>query len=243
VLAGHPASRLSELLLRVATLEVESSPCYAGSMRNRSKNRRECCAGGIVLAAFGLLMLISVAHAAEWVRFDSPDERAATILDNLLREELTRPGSNYEYVPEAAEGARTAWVRVTDTEPPFLFVMLQGAYCGSGGCAIYGFCNIKDKWQRVYFHAGGEGIYLLDTSTKLHRDIRHTSRSEQARRLRASRDGMDQYTARRDDGRRSSEAQVASRMRCIRPLVFGGWLSIADLLPRHSKPAATSAAA
>jgi hypothetical protein len=168
VLAGHPASPAS---LRVATLEVESSPSYAGSMRNRCKNRRECCARSIVLAAFGLLMLISVAHAAEWVRFDSPDERAATILDNLLREELTRPGSYYEYVPEAAEGARTAWVRVTDTESPFLFVMLQGVYCGSGGCAIYGFCNIKDKWQRVYFHAGGEGIYLLDTSTKLHRDI------------------------------------------------------------------------
>lgn len=124
------------------------------------------------MAAFGLLMLISVAHAAEAVRFDAPDQRAATILDNLLREELTRPGSNYEYAPEAAARAQTAWVRVTDAEPPFLFVMLQGVYCGSGGCAIYGFRNIKDKWRRVYFHAGGEGISLLDTSTKLHRDIR-----------------------------------------------------------------------
>jgi len=165
----HPASRLAELL---PCLEVESSPCHAGSMKNRSKNRRKCSARKIGVAAFGLLMLISVAHAAEAVRFDSPDERAATILDNLLREELTRPGSNYEYTPEAAERAHTAWVRVTDAEPPFLFVMLQGDYCGSGGCAIYGFRKIKDKWQRVYFHAGGEGIDLLDTSTTLHRDIR-----------------------------------------------------------------------
>jgi hypothetical protein len=153
-------------------LEVESSPCHPGSMKNRSNNRRECSARRIAVAAFGLLMLISVAHAAEWAHFDSPDERAATILDNLLREELTRPGSFYEYGPEAAKQAQTAWVRVTDAEPPFLFVMLQGDYCGSGGCAIYGFRYIKDRWQRVYFHAGGEGIYLLDTFTKLHRDIR-----------------------------------------------------------------------
>jgi hypothetical protein len=140
-------------------------------MKNRSKNCRECSLRRIVVAAFGLLMLMSVAHAAGWVRFGSPDERATAVLENLLREELTRPGSHYEYAPEAAKQAQTAWVRVTDAEPPFLFVMLQGKYCGSGGCAIYGFRNIKDKWQRVYFHFGGEGIDLLDTSTKLHRDI------------------------------------------------------------------------
>jgi hypothetical protein len=125
-----------------------------------------------VVAVFALLMLMSAGHAADAVRFDPPDERAVTVLDNLLREELTRPGSHYEYAPEAAKRAKTAWVRVTDAEPPFLFVMLQEDYCGSGGCAIYGFRNIKDKWQRVYFHVGGEGIYLLDTSTKAHRDIR-----------------------------------------------------------------------
>jgi hypothetical protein len=141
-------------------------------MKDRSNFRRKRSARRIIVAVIGLLILMSVAHATGVVRSETPDERAVTVLDNLIREELTRPGSDYEYVSEAAGGARTAWVRVADTEPPFLFVMLQGSYSGSGRCAIYGFRNIKDMWQRVYFHAGGEGIFLLDTSMKLHRDIR-----------------------------------------------------------------------
>jgi hypothetical protein len=152
-------------------MELESWPCQTGSMKKQGKSR-QCSAHLIVTAVFGLLMLLSAAHAAEAVRFDSPDERAAALLDNLLREELTQPNSHREYTPEAAEEAQAAWVRVTAAEPPYLFVMLQGDYCGSGGCAIYGFREIKGKWQRIYFDFGGEGIDLLDTSTKLHRDIR-----------------------------------------------------------------------
>jgi len=67
--------------------------------------------------------------------------------------------------------AQSAWVSVTDTEPPYLFVMLQGMYCGSGGCPIYGFRELNGAWQEIYFKFGGEGIDLLDTSTGAHRDI------------------------------------------------------------------------
>jgi hypothetical protein len=124
-------------------------------------------------AILASIVVFSGAYAAEEVSFQRPDTRTATLLPKLLRDELTRRGSGYEYNSEASEVAETAWVKLSEAKPPYLFIMLHGSgYCGSGGCAIYGFRKTKGGWRRIYFHFGGEGIELLNTTTDGHRDIR-----------------------------------------------------------------------
>jgi hypothetical protein len=71
-----------------------------------------------------------------------------------------------------ADEATSAWVKVSEDEPAYLFVMLGGGYCGSGGCLIYAFRKTQRGWVKVYSKFGADGIEVLDTSTKGHRDLR-----------------------------------------------------------------------
>jgi hypothetical protein len=50
--------------------------------------------------------------------------------------------------------------------------MPGGGYCGASNCLILGFCQYTGGWRRVYAQFGGDGLEVLSTSTKGHRDLR-----------------------------------------------------------------------
>ena len=127
---------------------------------------------GTILAVVSLLALERLAYADEWVKFNAPDKRTASLIEKLFRAEFTRPSSEYELAPELADEAKASWVKLSAKEEPSLFVMLGGKYCGSGGCPIFGFGETERGWSKIYFQFGGEGVELLSTSTNGRRDIR-----------------------------------------------------------------------
>ncbi len=94
------------------------------------------------------------------------------LIGKLFGGEFSRPGAEYELAPNLADNATSAWVRVSGDEPAYLFVMLGGGYCGSGGCLIYAFRKTKRGRAKVYAKFAADGIEVLDTSTKGHRDLR-----------------------------------------------------------------------
>jgi len=145
----------------------KSEICILGKVQTRRKFLE-----GIASKQKAATLPDSGAHADQWVAFRPSNARVSSLLDRLLKVELSRSGADYQYDPDAAQSAQIAWVKISRDESPYLFAMLQGSYCGSGGCAIYGFRNVNGKWRKAYFCFGGEGLEVLDTSSNGHRDLR-----------------------------------------------------------------------
>ena len=110
--------------------------------------------------------------AAEEARFTAPGKNLRALVRRLLTEEFSRPDSTYELVPDPARHALTAWARIENSAPRYLFVLPGGGYCGATNCLILGFRKTASGWIRVYSQFGGDGIEVLDTSTNGHRDLR-----------------------------------------------------------------------
>lgn len=99
------------------------------------------------------------------VKWHSPDKTALRILNKLLPDEMQQPdGWPTEHGPEIA------WVSIAADEPKYLFAMLPWA-CGVN-CPIYGFRKTPLGWRKVYEVGGGDGIEVLNSKVRGHRDLR-----------------------------------------------------------------------
>jgi hypothetical protein len=101
----------------------------------------------------------------------SPGKDLRTLIRRLLTHEFSRPGS-WELAPDPARKAVSVWIRAANDEPPFLFVMPGGGYCGAANCLILGFRKTTGGWIRVYSQFGGESIEVLDAITNGYHDLR-----------------------------------------------------------------------
>jgi hypothetical protein len=124
--------------------------------------KRFALALGLVSFAIGR----SAYAAGTELVFQSGDARAAEIANKVLAHEIAKVVT--------APSILTAWVKLSDTEDPYLVVKLQDSYhCGNVNCEVWGFGKAKTGWQKV-FSGSGEQWNVLASSQDGHHDLSKT---------------------------------------------------------------------
>lgn len=128
-----------------------------------------------------LLLIVAIvsgqeAYAAPFdLVFQKADAQTFAIINNLLPGEIAAEerSSRTPFGQQYPSHVLVARAKVSESEPPYLFVEIVGpasGFCGNVNCSIWGFESTKYGWRKVFSNIGYQWTVLLHSEGD-HHDI------------------------------------------------------------------------